>query len=204
MPRIQAASIREQRALTRRALLDAARDLIAEAGTAQIPLGEVALAAGVGRTTFYEYFSSRDDVIAALVEEQLPRVVSELIASVPEDQPVERRLAELACRTVEFVANDRVCGIILHREVGRMGQEAQQRIGRSHAELSSELTELYARGVDQGVFRRLPPELAAGLIQDTIMSAARVLIQSEADIEEVTEGLRSFLLGGLATGPSAG
>lgn len=202
MPRIRAASIGEHKAQTRRALLDAARDLIDEAGTAEIPLGEVALAAGVGRTTFYEYFSDRDDVIAALVEEQLPRVVSELIASVPEALPVEQRLAELASRTVEFVANDRVCGVILHHEVGRMGPEAQERIARSHSELSTEMARLYLRGVEEGVFQTMPPELAAGFIQDTIMSAARVLIQSDADLDLVIDGLRRFLLGGLGSSSS--
>ena len=43
MPRIRAASIDEHKAITREALLDAAKSLIEEAGTAYIPLGEVAL-----------------------------------------------------------------------------------------------------------------------------------------------------------------
>ena len=30
--------------------------------------GEIALAAGVGRTTLYDYFTDRDDLIATLVE----------------------------------------------------------------------------------------------------------------------------------------
>ncbi len=182
-------------------MLKAARDLIDEAGTADISLGEVTLAAGVGRTTFYDYFSDRDDVIASLVEEELPNVLSGVIDSVPDNLPIPERLAELAARTVEFVATDRVFGAILHREAGRMSVEAQERIGASHGELSAEMANLYMLGVKQGIFNAMPPALAGQLIQDTIMSGARVLIaggaNDEKSLAEVTHGVRRFLLGGL-------
>ncbi len=199
MPRIRAESIDEHKTLTRRALLKAAHDLIDEAGTAEISLGELSLIAGVGRTTFYDYFSDRDDVIASLVEEELPNVLADVIESVPDDLPIPERLAALASKTVEFVASDRVFGVILHREVGRMSAEAQARIADSHADLSAEMARLYREGAEQGHFALLPPRLAGRLIQDTIMSAARTLIDagSDADPETVTEGLEQFLLGGL-------
>ena len=197
MPRIRAASIDEHKALTRRALLDAAYELIDEAGTAEVSLAEIALSAGIGRTTLYDYFSDRDDLIAALVEEELPVVISELIDDVEENLSIGERLAQLAVKTVEFVATDRVYGVILHREVGRMSLEAQERIRASHSDLSSTMAGLYRSGVEEGLFDPLPPALAGRLIQDTIMSAARVLIDGSSDQSEVTEGLRSFLLKGL-------
>ena len=85
MPRIRAASIDEHKVLVRGNLMDSAKRLIAEAGTAEIPLGEVALAAGVGRTTLYDYFSDRDDLIASIVAEELPGVLESIIESVPSD-----------------------------------------------------------------------------------------------------------------------
>lgn len=197
MPKIRAASIDEHKELTRRSLLDAAFQVIAEAGTAEVPLGEVALAAGVGRTTFYDYFDDRDDVIASLVEDKLPDVIAQLIESVPDDLDIADRLARLASTTVEFVATDKVFGVILHHEAGRMGMTAQERIRASHAQLATELAEIYMAGVSEGVFRPMPPYLAGRLIQDTIMSAARALIDDETRRQEVTRGVEAFLLGGL-------
>ena len=197
MPRIRAASIDEHKELTRSALLDAAGRLIDEAGTADVALGEIALLAGVGRTTFYEYFEDRDDVIASLVEEKLPGVIDELIASVPADLDTTERMARLASATVRFVATDRVFGVILHREVGRMGLAAQTRIRDSHAQLATELAGVYAKGVAEGFFRPMPPYLAGRLIQDTIMSAAKALIDDESRMAEVSREVERFLLGGL-------
>jgi AcrR family transcriptional regulator len=203
MPRIRATSIDEHKALTRSALLESAKDLIAQAGTAEVPLGEVALAAGVGRTTLYDYFTDRDDLIATLVEDELPGVVDDLIASSSKSGPAPVRLADLAVRIVEFVASDPVLGLILHREVGRMGLDAQQRIRAAHANLADAMVGLYYEGVASGDFRSMPPELAGRLIQDTIMSAARTVISSRDPqdlIEVVTEHLRQFLVGGLSYG----
>jgi AcrR family transcriptional regulator len=197
MPRIRAASIDEHKALTRQALLDAAYDLIDDSETAEVSLAEVALSAGIGRTTLYDYFSDRDDLIAALVEDELPVVIGEIIEGVDRSLPIGDQLAELAVKTVEFVATDRVYGVILHREVGRMGLEAQERIRQSHSDLSSTMADLYQRGVESGIFDALPPALAGRLIQDTIMSAARVLIDGRADRQTVTASLKSFLLKGL-------
>ncbi len=183
--------------------MEAAYNLIDEAGTAEVSLGEIALSAGIGRTTLYDYFSDRDDLIAALVEEELPVVISELIDEVDESQPIDTQLGELAAKTVEFVATDRVYGVILHREVGRMSLEAQERIRASHSDLSSTMAGLYRRGVEARIFDSLPPALAGRLIQDTIMSAARVLIDGSADRAAITEGLKSFLLKGLGHHPKA-
>ena len=196
MPRIRAASIDEHKELTRHALIDAAYSLIAEAGTADIPLGEIALAAGVGRTTFYDYFHDRDDVIAALVERELPGVLSKIIESV-ETSDAKSQLAALASATVEFVASDPVFGVILHAEVPRLGARAQERIQESHEQLATEMAGLYARGVAEGVFRSIPPFLAGRFIQDTIMSAAKALIDDTSRAEVVTDELEKFLLGGL-------
>jgi AcrR family transcriptional regulator len=201
MPRIRATSIDEHKALTRSALIESAKELIAAAGTAEVPLGEVAMAAGVGRTTLYDYFTDRDDLIATMVEEELPGVVDDLISTSSRIGPAQLRLADLAVRTVEFVVNDPVLGLILHREVGRMGLEAQQRIRAAHSNLADAMVGLYYEGVENGEFRSMPPELAGRLIQDTIMSAARTVISSRAPedmIGLVTGHLRRFLVGGLS------
>lgn len=202
MPRIRADSIAEHKALTRQQILGAAQELIAEVGSADISLGEIASAVGIGRTTLYEYFTDRDDVIASLVEEELPDVVAGLLAGVPEGLAPPEHLAEVAERTVRFVANDRVLGLILHREVGRMSAEAQQRIRVAHADLVSEVASIYSAGMKEGSLRPLPVDLAGRFIQDTIMSAARAVIAApdpEGRLPEILQAMRAFLLHGLAT-----
>ncbi|MFG2090334.1 MULTISPECIES: TetR/AcrR family transcriptional regulator [unclassified Spirillospora] len=76
MPRIRAATVAEHRAAQRAALLDAARDLLAENAedTERAPsLADVARRAGLARSSVYSYFTSRDDLLDALIVDTFPR-----------------------------------------------------------------------------------------------------------------------------------
>lgn len=199
MPRIRASSIPEHKALTRRQILDAARELIRESGTADLDLAELAAVAGIGRTTLYEYFRDRDDLIASLVEEELPEVIAGLTSQTPPGGSPDQRLLRLAELTVEFVATDPVLGLILHREVPRLGSNAQDRIRMAHTDLSASLVGLYLDAVKAGTYRPIAPDLAGRLIHDVTMSAARSVIAAPERLREVTENLRLFLHQGFAS-----
>lgn len=199
MPRIRASTIDEHKALTRRAILDAAEALIGEMGSAEIALGHLTSKAGIGRTTFYEYFVDRDDVIASLVEDELPGVISELIAAV-DSWSTPDRLVDLVVAMVEFLVDNPVLGMILHRDVPLLGPDAQARVMKAHGELSREMAKVYMTGVSEGVMRNLDPELVGRLLQDTTMSAAKAVIASKEPkkrAETITADIRTLLYAGL-------
>lgn len=81
MPRIQAPTVAEHRARQRRAILDAARAHLAEQGEAP-SLADVGARAGLARSSVYEYFSSRDDLLAGVVADVLPAWATRVTESV--------------------------------------------------------------------------------------------------------------------------
>jgi AcrR family transcriptional regulator len=200
MPRIRAETIEAHKALTRSDIVDAAHEILAEMGSADISLAEVAHAAGIGRTTLYEYFRDKDDLIASLVEERLPVVIDQMIESVSSVDGVEARILALASATVRFVISDPVLGVILHRELPRLSADAQARIRVAHADLAREMTATWMRGVEEGRFRSMAPDAAGRFMNELIMAAAKILIASpdaERRFPEVIGDLERFLLGGL-------
>ena len=200
MPRIRAENIEAHKELTRSDILVATYDLLEEMGSADISLAEVAHQVGIGRTTLYEYFRDRDDLIASLVEERLPEIEEEIIGSMPADLSPDGRVARLAKATVHFVVEDRVLGLILHRELPRLSGDAQLRVRTSHDSLAAEMVVAFRDGVAAGIFKPMAPDIAGRLIHDVIMSAARVVISANdppARFSEVSEAMVTFLLGGL-------
>lgn len=201
MPRIRAANIAEHKAQMREQLLDAAQSLFRQQGYEETSLGDVAASVGVGRTTVYEYFADKDDLLATLVEETLPQKVDEMVASIPPGlAPVERFVA-LAVRMVEFIVSDPTLGLILHREVQKMGEAAQERVAVAHRGLSAEFGAIFRAGLASGELKSLPMRLAGHFTQDLIMSAARAVIESDEparDLPVITEALADVLLDGFA------
>jgi AcrR family transcriptional regulator len=94
-------------------ILAAAADLFAERGP-EASMGDLADAAGVGRTTLYRYFPSRESVLQALGEAALEELSTKLEQASLDHVPVEEALAR-AARAVVAVGNRFV---FLLREVG--------------------------------------------------------------------------------------
>lgn len=204
MPRIRAESIAEHKALTRSRILAVAQDLFAEWGYEDTSFGDISASMGIGRTTLYEYFTDKEDLLASLVEETLPQTIRDMVSKIPEDCTPTERLRELTVRMVEFVAVDPTLGLLLHREVPKLSSNAQQRVAVAHQGLSHEFADAYRRGVAAGELKLLPAGLAGRFLNDLIMSAARALIDSEDPgqrLGEVTLAVTDLLFNGLSAGP---
>ncbi len=200
MPRIRAENIEAHKALVLPQALEAAQRLFDEFGFEHTSLGDVAATIGVGRTTLYDYFTDKEDLLATLVETSLPDTIDELLGLIPDGLAVDERLGELAIKTVEFVVSDPILGLVMHRELPALTGETQDRIAAAHEDLSKEFALLYRTGVQQGLFRQMAPDVAGAFLQDVIMAAARVLLRGDepkARLHEVTGSLVEFLRGGL-------
>ena len=192
------------RTQVREDLLDAAEELFASAGYASVTHADIAFAARIGRTTFYEYFASKEDLLVQLVETKWPRLARDLVNGIPGDVATVDRLCELTLRMIEFVATDPL-GSLLHTEVLRLGPRSQALIAQAHAstELSDEFVRLYRRGVREGLFRAMPVDIAARLMYEVIMAAGRVLKSSpdpKQRVHEVGDAVTAFLMAGLRGG----
>lgn len=184
----------------RKRLLDAAQVLFSELGYGPTTFSDLASEAGVGRTTIYEYFSDKDDLLASLVEEELPAVLTEMLSQLPPDVSAAERLAVLARQLIRFVATDAILGLLLHRDVSTLNDAAKSRIEVAHLELIHEFISLLRTGVKAGELSQMPLDLMGRFVQDLIMSGAQVLIDAEdptARMEEVTDTIVVMLFKGI-------
>jgi AcrR family transcriptional regulator len=91
-------SIRKDALRSRRAILDAARDLLPDGGDASF--ADIAQAAGVGQATIYRHFDSRQDLFAALAEEGMTRIEERVAAAAVEPGSFEKLLRLIAAEQV--------------------------------------------------------------------------------------------------------
>ena len=194
------AQLTSHRREVRTRLLAAAEQQLEELGFAATSPADVSLLAGIGRTTFYEYFSDMEDVLVSLVEQRMPEVTKRIVALVPHELPMRDQLAELAVRMVEFAATDHVLGVRLHQDLPALRPDIQARIGAAHRSLSAEFARIYTTGVAQGELRSIPPDLAGLFLRELVMAAAKTLMnldEPKSRLHEVADELVRFLLHGL-------
>jgi AcrR family transcriptional regulator len=86
-------------------LIEAARDLFAEAGTG-VPLATVAKAAGVGTGTAYRHFPTQEALVEATYREEVARL-RDTAADLLRDHPPDEALAAWLHRCIDYLATDR-------------------------------------------------------------------------------------------------
>lgn len=191
---------RSSREDTRDALFDAALTEFAAHGFRNTTHADIAAAVGIGRTTFYEYFESTEDLLVQLVEERLPVVVDEIVDAIATDLSAVDRMRELGVRTIEFVGLDHL-GLVLHTDAMRMTDDSQRRIAAAHSGLVGAFAEVFDQGVTTGVFRDLPPRIAGQLMFQTVMGAGRAIMDSpepKQEVHQIAEIAVEFLIRGLS------
>lgn len=137
MPRISAPTVREHREAQRARLLAAARALLLEGGPGAVAFGPVADRAGLARSSVYEYFPSRDHLVAALVEAELPAWLDEVRSAMAGARaPLDRVEAFVRAQLDLFAAGKHRVGAALGGagrsspagEVGRRAAENHQQV----------------------------------------------------------------------------
>ncbi len=78
MPKINAPTVAEHRDQRRAALVHAGRDILASQGADAVTPAAVGAAAGIARSSVYQYFDSSVALLAAIVEESFPNATATL------------------------------------------------------------------------------------------------------------------------------
>ncbi|MEE2031759.1 TetR/AcrR family transcriptional regulator [Rhodococcus chondri] len=185
MPKISAATVAEHRAIQRRALLDAALELLAEAPERAPTLGEIAALAGLARSSAYNYFRSRDDLLRAVVVDMFPRWNARVVEAMNKiTDPGERVLAYIDVN-LQLVAEGE------HAIVGALATFTPQAFTDEsmlamHDDLVLPLVDaLRASGAAD-------PELGAELIS-ALLHKGTELIEAGRGLDEVRAAVRTAL-----------
>jgi AcrR family transcriptional regulator len=190
VPRISEPTVAEHRARQSRTLLDAARALVAEEGVEALSLAALARRVGLSRPGLYEYFRSKDDLVAAIVEEELPRwawLVEQALAGPPD---LESKVAAYVRVQLEVMTDGRHAAAVALVERA-LAEPARARIRDGHVLLLRPLVAaLTAAGVPD-------PELRAELVQGIVDAAARAAQRHPTHATTITQAATAQAVHGL-------
>ncbi|GAB3695349.1 TetR/AcrR family transcriptional regulator [Actinocorallia lasiicapitis] len=190
MPKISEPTVAEHRARQLRTLLDAARALVAEEGLESLSLAALARRVGLSRPSLYEYFRSKDDLVAAIVDEELPRWAAALEAAIAAPDDLRGKLRAYAAVHLDVMTDGRHAAAMQLVDHA-LAEPARARIRDGHDQLLRPLTDaLAAAGVPA-------PALRAALIQGMVEAAVGLVTRDPSARPAITETLLSQALTGV-------
>jgi len=184
-------------------IIRAAIQVFAEKGLEKGKIADIAIKAGIGKGTVYEYFSSKDEIFGAIEQFVIEDMLSALQAIVQGDLPPREKLQSLIDDTFNYMVtlDD---GILIVTELW-----AQSARGLWHGSSKTRLRDMYKYyrevlidilndGMKSGDFRPLDPEGVAVMLSAFLdgMLWQYLIINEPAFFNRVwDEAVQSFFRG---------
>ena len=146
--------------------------LILKQGFAGTSMQEIAEAAGVGKSTLYDYFPTKDHVLLFVFEEELDILQEQAEGIAAQGIPVEEKLMKILEAQLEYLLNNKNFFTELSTQVVQLGQAGQQRIMKKRYGYQDLLRGILEQGVREGIFRPVNTRLATR----TLLSIMEVLV----------------------------
>jgi len=195
-PRIQAATVVEQRQMRQRQLIDAALSIALESGAANITVAAVAKRAGLARSSMYEYFSSSADLIADLVIEELALYQKRLAHAVKGTEDPCQHIELWIAEALQYVVDGRHM-LIKSLNAAAIPEFRRDEISQGHRNLMTTISApLQKIGLTD-------IRGAMSYLQNTI-EAASVRIESGSDSELEIRNAQVYAIAGLRALSGAG
>ncbi|MFE4335072.1 TetR/AcrR family transcriptional regulator [Streptomyces sp. NPDC056831] len=179
MPKIRAATVAEHHAQQRLALVRAARELLEDGDAEAVTFTAVARATGLARNSIYKYFPGRPELLAAVVEDAMPRWTDAIRSGMSVAATPEEKIAAYVSSQLELVRSGehRIAQALAGARDATAVRESAARV---HREL---LTPLIGALTELG---EEDPRRTALLLQG-IVNAATTAIEAGDDHVAVTD-----------------
>ncbi|ODT73295.1 MAG: TetR family transcriptional regulator [Pelagibacterium sp. SCN 63-23] len=188
-------------------VLDAAMEIFAEQGFAAAKVEDIARRAGVSKGTVYLYFSSKDAIIAAIIERAVAPVATGALPRIAAHEGDPREPITMLLRAIgDLLSDSRKLAIpkLFLRE--GMNIPAIAEIYRRNVldRAMPVLTDLVARGVASGHFRPVDPALTVRSIIGPVLAHVAlsevfgIRPEDGLALDRLIDNHLSILFGGLA------
>jgi AcrR family transcriptional regulator len=152
-------------------ILLAAIHLFAEKGFNETSMREIAEAAGVGKSTLYDYFPSKDEILIAFVIEEVENITTwaKEIASL--NISAAEKFRRILGKHLQYMTENKLLYLKITYEAQRLNFASQQRIQKHRHAYQDMLCALVQEGIQNGEFRPVNPLLAIRAMFSLITSA---------------------------------
>ena len=198
MPKGVPLSEREREDIRRR-IFETATRLFLRQGFHQTSVRQIAKATGMGKSTLYDYFTSKEEILLYFVEQEM-KVINQTAAEIAAQAlNAPEKLQWLLRAQFVYLDANREMAALLTREVSKLDEAATRQFAKRRQEYRHILQTIIEQGISEGVFRAVDPALAAlALLSMLTMPFYDWLRRREEDsIETAIDALMDLFFSGL-------
>ena len=164
-------------------------------GFQETSMNEIAQAAGLGKSTLYDYFKTKDEILIYFFEDQLNDMTEEAQRIALQNLSADKRLRQVMEAYIENLQTNKSLFLKLTQETQRLKVESQKQIQKKRHAYQDLIRALIDEGIREGVFRKVNSLLAARLLISSMSSAVYDSRSTGTPQEILNETLDIFFKG---------
>jgi AcrR family transcriptional regulator len=144
-------------------------------GFQETSMREIAEAARLGKSTLYDYFKTKDEILVYFFEDQLNDLTAAAQQIAVQNKSADQRLREVTQMHMEFLQANKSLFLKMSMEAQRLKPQSQKKIQEKRHAYQDLLRALIDEGIREGAFRKVDSLLAARIL---VTSLAPVVFTS--------------------------
>ncbi len=189
----------EEQLRRRREIFKTAGRLLLKKGFNETSMREIAAAAGIGKSTLYDYFPTKDDILVLVFQEALEELTRRAAVIAGQQNSVPEKLYQIMHLHLDFLVTNKNHFLQLSTQLERLNKSSQQRVQKKRYAYQDLLQTVIAQGVAEGSLRRVDPTITAKVLLALMMP---VLFTSRpaGTPQEMLDAAMSIVMDGIKAG----
>ncbi len=150
-------------------IFKACQDTFLKKGFLETSMQEIADLAGMGKSSLYDYFKTKDGIMVFMMEEALNNILSKAKAILARKEPADKSLRAIMEVHLAFIVENKDLFALFSIEGRRLGLESQKQVQKGRYAYQDMLRSMIEAGIQEGTFREVEPLLAARLLINTLI-----------------------------------
>lgn len=181
----------------RREILDAAEQLFVNKGFQNTSMREIGEAAGVGKSTLYDYFQTKEQILAFALEEAMLDMNERAQAIAGLALPPDERIRQIMKAHLALLQANRNLLLRLTDQSHFLSTEELTRIGQKRYAYQDIIRGLIEAGTAQGRFRAVNALVAARMLTSSLLSVFHTT-RPAGTVEEMLDEVVGIFLRGIS------
>lgn len=169
--------------------------IVSHKGFHETSMREIADAAGLGKSTLYDYFKTKDEILIYFFEDQLRDMTQEAQKIALQNLSADERLRQITEKYLESLQANKSLFLKLMQESQRLKLDSQRQVQAKRHAYQDLIRALIDEGIREGVFRKVNSMVAARLLINSISSAVYGSRSTGTPQEMLKETLDIFFKG---------
>jgi AcrR family transcriptional regulator len=157
---------------------------------------EIARAANVGKSTLYDYYKSKDEILISYFSDEIIKITGRAQEIIQQNHGVTEKLKKIMLMHMKYLVENKHTFLKLSVEAQRLSLESQEQIQVKRHSYQDMLRTLIEEGIRIGEFRSVNPLLAARSIFN-LLTTAVFTSRPTGSPEEMLEDVLDIFFAGI-------